>query len=178
MRQFGYGRRKECGEHSLGEDLLQGLFEPQGVEAETADVKLGATTTAAAAADTTTAVTASSAVPGVVPAGRMRAGPPYSAPPDDGLARFACRRWHVDITSSTGCCGSAILRSSLPILLHGLSHTQTNSVAHRDAAAARAGPHDRQHHAPLRLHRKRARRRQAALALAPAAPVVAPETVC
>ena len=55
-----YWGPRECGEHSLGEDLLQGFFE--GVEAETADVKLGATTSAAAAADTTTAVTASSVI--------------------------------------------------------------------------------------------------------------------
>ena len=60
MRKFGYWGPRECGEHSLGEDLLQGFFE--GVEAETFDVKLGATTTAAAAADTTTAVTASSVI--------------------------------------------------------------------------------------------------------------------
>ncbi len=60
MRKFGYWGPRECGEHSLGEDLLQGFFE--GVEAETCDVKLGATTTAAAAADTTTAVTASSVI--------------------------------------------------------------------------------------------------------------------
>ena len=70
MRQFGYGRRRECGEHSLGEDLLQGFFE--GVEAETADVKLGATTTAAAAAATTTAAAAAATTTAVTASSVIR----------------------------------------------------------------------------------------------------------